>query len=211
MQLLNKIHFLRIKVLPILVKEVYPTIPDGFFNLIDDETCFQLYLAGIFSTVPGCKTEIHQFVKFGGAFKKSQKLIFLKSIKCRKSCKIADYLIRRLFVMEEEIRNIDQAADVILLIISNEGFISDEIEYPSEFQEAYLKLLELRIIQNKSGEYIPAENFNRALRWGIKKFEERKDEPSALEKIIRSKYTAGFVAGTAVAGLGYLIRISRKN
>ena len=112
--------------------------------------------------------------------------------------------------MKEDLKNVYQAADVVLMIIENEGSISDEIEYPSEFAPAYQKLMELGLIQVKNGEYVPAGNFQKAIKIGVWNYEQRKNEPSKLEQFISNKYTIGILAGTFLTGLGYFLRPGRK-
>ena len=113
--------------------------------------------------------------------------------------------------MEEDKKEIYQAAHVILLIIKNEGAISDEIEYPPEFQSAYGELLELNVIENKDGEYVAGTNFEKAYRLGIEQFREKLNQPSRLQAIIRHRYTMPIVAGTVLAGMGYIFKTGRKN
>lgn len=112
--------------------------------------------------------------------------------------------------MNENIKDVYQAADVVLMIIENEGSISDEIEYPSEFAPAYEKLLELGVIQVKNGAYVPAVGFSNARKIGVWNFEQTKHEPSKFNRIISSKYTIGIVAGTIITYLGYFMRSGKK-
>lgn len=113
--------------------------------------------------------------------------------------------------MEVDKKEIYQAAHVILLIIKNEGAISDEIEYPSEFQIAYRELLDLDIIVNKDNEYLPGANFERAYKLGVEQFREKLNQPSRLQAIIRHRYTMPIVAGTVLAGMGYIFKAGKKS
>lgn len=112
--------------------------------------------------------------------------------------------------MSENIKDVYQAADVVLMIIENEGSISDEIEYPSEFAPAYQKLLELGVIHIKNSAYVPAVGFSNARKIGVWNFEQAKNEPSRLNRLISSKYTIGIVAGTIITYLGYYLRSGKK-
>lgn len=112
--------------------------------------------------------------------------------------------------MKEDLKDVYQAADVVLMIIENEGSISDEIEYPSEFAPAYQKLMELGVIQTKNGEYVPATNFHRAHKMGTWNYEQRKNDPSKLEQFLSNKYTIGIIAGTFLTGIGYFLRPGKK-
>lgn len=67
----------------------------------------------------------------------------------------------------ESKEEIFKTADVILLIINNEGKLVDDIEYPSEFRRAYQLLQELDIIKSEEGKFTPSKKFS----VGIKKRE----------------------------------------
>lgn len=112
--------------------------------------------------------------------------------------------------MQDDKKEVYQAAHVIMLIIQNEGAISDEIEYPSEFKAAYTELLDLNIIRNKDGEFVPGVNFDKAFKLGVEQFKEKLNQPSRLETIIRHRYTMPIVAGTVLAGMGYIFKAGKR-
>lgn len=92
-----------------------------------------------------------------------------------------------------------RAADVILKIIKNEGTIADDLEYPSEFQPAYLKLMELDIVRIREGEFLPGTNFQSACSLGIEKFIERREQQPQVKNSAFKILIGGILATT-----GYL-------
>ena len=89
-----------------------------------------------------------------------------------------------------------RAADVILKIIKNEGTIADDIEYPSEFQPAYLKLMELDIIRIRKGEFIPGAFFKSACHLGVRKYIERKEQQPQVKNSVFKILMGGILATT---------------
>ena len=87
------------------------------------------------------------------------------------------------------------AADVILKIIKNEVTIADDWEYPSEFQPAYLKLMEFDIVRIRESEFIPGANFQSACNLGIGKFIERREQQPQVRKSA-FKILIGGILGT---------------
>lgn len=119
--------------------------------------------------------------------------------------------------MLEEISDVYQAAEVILLIIHYEGEIEDIIEYPPEFEEAYIELLERKIIKKGEGKYMPGENFSKAYPLGYKKYLEKiakqikAREPSKFRKYVSNKPALGILAGAIFLTAGYLMKPEKKS
>lgn len=97
------------------------------------------------------------------------------------------------------------AANVILKIIRNEGSIADDVEYPSEFQPAYLKLLELDIVRIRKEEFIPGTNFNAACELGIGKYLEKRKQKPQVESSAFKVFIGGILATTH-----YLWNVGRR-
>ena len=112
--------------------------------------------------------------------------------------------------MEEAEKDIYQAAEVILLIIKYEGEIEDIIEYPTEFEEAYKKLLEYKIIKKGEEKYLPDTNFDKAHAMGFRKYIENLNKPSKIKKYITSKPALGILAGAVLVTAGYWMRAEKK-
>ncbi|MGB7842786.1 MAG: hypothetical protein WBL21_08360 [Salinimicrobium sp.] len=111
--------------------------------------------------------------------------------------------------MEENINEDYQAAEVVMLIIQNEGKIEQGPEDPSEFEPAYQILLSLQIIVEREGEYFPGPNFQRANKLGLREFLRRK-ELTEQTPSTRNKWLAGIAGGAILAGIGYMLRSGRK-
>ena len=107
--------------------------------------------------------------------------------------------------MEEKINEIYQAAEVVMLIIQNEGMIEPGPEDPTEFQPAYDQLLSLKIIREREGEFLPGPNFERASKLGFREFLRRKlladQKPSG-----RNRWMAGIAGGAFLTAIGYMMR-----
>lgn len=112
--------------------------------------------------------------------------------------------------MQEEKKDIHQAAEVILMIISYEGEIEDLIEYPSEFEDAYKELVSHKIIKVKEGKYVPDENFKKASAKGYRKYLKDLENPPAYKKFLASKPALGVVAGAIIVATGYLLQSNRR-
>ncbi|MGB7786247.1 MAG: hypothetical protein WBL27_09115 [Salinimicrobium sp.] len=110
--------------------------------------------------------------------------------------------------MEENYNEVHQAAEVVLLIIQNEGKIEQGPEDPSEFKPAYELLLALNIIVEREGEYFPGSNFEKTTKIGFREFLRRK-EISDQRPSTRHKWLAGFAGGAILASIGYLLRPGR--
>lgn len=107
--------------------------------------------------------------------------------------------------MEENYNEVYQAAEVVMLIIQNEGKVEQGLEDPSEFQPAYELLLSLKIIQEREGEFLPGPNFEKASKLGLKEFLRRK-ELADRQSSTRNKWVAGIAGGALLGTLGYLLR-----
>ncbi|UJH90420.1 hypothetical protein LZ575_16525 [Antarcticibacterium sp. 1MA-6-2] len=112
--------------------------------------------------------------------------------------------------MQEEKKDVHQAAEVILMIISYEGEIEDLIEYPSEFEDAYKELLSHKIIKLKDGKYIPDVNFKKASTKGYRKYLEDLENPPAYKKFLASKPAIGVVAGAILVASYYILQSNRR-
>lgn len=108
--------------------------------------------------------------------------------------------------MQDERKDIYQAAEVILLIIKHEGEIEEAIEYPPEFEDAYTELLSHKIIKQKEGKYLPDENFEKASKFGFRKYLENLHKPSRYKKLIANKPVLGIIAGGLILTAGFLLR-----
>ena len=111
--------------------------------------------------------------------------------------------------MEENINEVYQAAEVVMLIIQNEGKIEQGPEDPSEFMPAYQQLLSLRIITEREGEFLPGSNFEKAAKYGFREFLRRK-ELADRQTSTRNKWAAGIAGGALLGTLGYFLRPGRK-
>ena len=111
--------------------------------------------------------------------------------------------------MEEKSNEVDQAAEVVMLIIQNEGKIEQGPEDPSEFQPAYQILLSLHIIVERESEYLPGPNFERAGRLGFREFLKRK-QLADQHPTARGKWLAGIAGGAVLATIGFMLRPGRK-
>ena len=111
--------------------------------------------------------------------------------------------------MQEEKKDVLQAAEVILMIMQYEGEIEDLIEYPSEFEDAYKELVNYKVIKLQEGKYVPDENFGKASRHGFRKYIERLANPPAYKKFLASKPALGVMAGAFVVAAGYLYNQGR--
>ncbi len=107
--------------------------------------------------------------------------------------------------MEENINEVYQAAEVVMLIIQNEGKIEQGPEDPSEFMPAYQQLLSLRIIVEKEEEFLPGPNFEIASKLGLKEFLRRK-ELAERQSSTRKKWMAGIAGGALLGTLGYVLK-----
>lgn len=106
------------------------------------------------------------------------------------------------------------AADVILLIIRNEGALVDDIEYPQEFINAYAMLQNFDIIKSDGGKFVAATNFDAAGKLGVQKFVERElaraEAAKARNKQVKQLGVAAF-STAAVAVAGYFYRRRKKS
>lgn len=107
--------------------------------------------------------------------------------------------------MEENYNEVHQAAEVVMLIIQNEGKIEQGPEDPSEFQPAYEQLLSLKIIREGDGEYLPGPNFEPASKIGFKEFI-RKKALAEQRAATRNKWAAGIAGGALLGTLGYVLK-----
>lgn len=112
--------------------------------------------------------------------------------------------------MQEEKKDVHQAAEVILMIISYEGEIEDLIEYPSEFEDAYKELMSHRIIKVRDGKYIPDENFKKVAAKGYRKYLQELENPPAYKKFLASKPAIGVFAGAILVAAGYLLQSNKR-
>lgn len=108
--------------------------------------------------------------------------------------------------MQDERKDIYQAAEVILLIIKHEGEIEEAIEYPPEFEDAYVELLNFKIIKQREGKYLPDENFEKASKQGFKKYVENLSKTSQYKKLIANKPALGIIAGAIILTAGFLLK-----
>ena len=113
----------------------------------------------------------------------------------------------------EQKREVFKTADVVLLIISNEGELVDDIEYPVEFRRAYKFLEKLDIVKSHEGKFVPSKNFESALKNGVERYKENQ----LLEKVVLRKqkfqqrnFGVAIVSSLAVVVAGYLYRKQRK-
>ena len=111
--------------------------------------------------------------------------------------------------MEEHNSETCQAAEVVMLIVQNEGKIEQGPEDPSEFQPAYELLLSLKIIKEQEGEFLPGPNFEKAAKIGLKEFL-RKMQLREQQPRNRNKWIAGITGGALLAAVGYLLRPGRN-
>lgn len=111
--------------------------------------------------------------------------------------------------MEENKNEVYQAAEVIMLIIQNEGKIEQCPEDPSEFQPAFQMLLSLNIIVEREGEYLAGASFGRASKLGFREFLRRK-QLADKRPSNRNKWLAGFAGGAILASIGYMLRPGRN-
>lgn len=112
--------------------------------------------------------------------------------------------------MEQERKDVFQAAEVILLIMKYEGEIEDLIEYPSEFEDAYQELLKYKVIKSGEGKYLPGENFKRAYELGFKNYLYKINNPSGLQKMVKTKPVIGLLAGALLVTAGYLYKSGKR-
>lgn len=106
------------------------------------------------------------------------------------------------------------AAEVVLLIIKNEGNLEHDLEYPAEFSEAYRLLLNLDVIQLLDEKFLPSRNFDAAQRVGVQKFLEAENyKKEALEKrrSQNKKIRVALFSSAAIAITGYFIRRTKAN
>ena len=111
--------------------------------------------------------------------------------------------------MEENKKEIYRAAEVIMLIIKNEGQMEYSLEDQSEFQPAYDKLLALDIIQFCDEWLVPGANFEKASRSGLEEFLRRK-QLAEQRPSHRNKWLAGIAGGAVLAAIGYMLRQERN-
>lgn len=114
----------------------------------------------------------------------------------------------------ESNKDIIAAAEVVLLIVKNEGELEDDLEYPAEFSKAYQLLLNLNVIQLADGKFLPSRNFDAAYRTGVQKFmEDEKSKSEALERrrSQNQKVHLAIISSAAIAIAGYFIRKTRSN
>lgn len=105
------------------------------------------------------------------------------------------------------------AADVILLIIRNEGELVDDIEYPQEFINAYAMLQNFNIIKIDQGKFVAAGNFDAATKQGVQNFVERELEKAEAAKVRNRQVKQVGIAAlstAAVAMAGYFYRKAKK-
>lgn len=112
--------------------------------------------------------------------------------------------------MREDRKDVLQAAEVILLIIKYEGEIEDAIEYPPEFEDAYQNLLFYKIIEQREGKFVPAENFKKASDLGFEKYVYNLNNPTGLRKLLNNKPAMGIFAGAIFFTAGYLLKPGKK-
>lgn len=106
------------------------------------------------------------------------------------------------------------AAEVVLLIIKNEGELEDDFEYPVEFPEAYKLLRALDVIQLVEEKFLPSKNFDAAHRVGVQKFLEGENyRKEALERrrSQNKKVHVAVFSSAAIAIAGYFIRRAKAN
>ena len=111
-------------------------------------------------------------------------------------------------------RDVITAAEVVLLIIWNEGELEDDMEYPLEFTQAYELLLTFDVIQLNNGKFLPSRNFDSAYRTGIQKF--IKEEISKKEAIERrrsqnQKISLAIFSSAAIGMAGYFIKKAKAS
>ncbi|GAB2762267.1 hypothetical protein [Salinimicrobium soli] len=111
--------------------------------------------------------------------------------------------------MEDNTYKVIQAAEVVMLIIQNEGQMEHSLEDLSEFQPAYELLLSLNIIQDRDELLVPGPNFERASKLGVKEYLRRK-ELADQKPSNRNKWVAGIAGGALLAAVGYLLRPGRN-
>lgn len=114
---------------------------------------------------------------------------------------------------EEVERETFTAADVILLIIRNEGELVDDIEYPQEFINAYAMLQAFDVIRSQEGKFISGPNFGAATKLGVQNFVERELARAEAEKNRGKQVRKVGIAALStavVAAAGYLYRRKKK-
>lgn len=114
----------------------------------------------------------------------------------------------------ESNKEIITAAEVVLLIVKNEGELEDDLEYPSEFTQAYELLLTHDIIRLVDRKFLPSRKFDAAHRVGVQKFlEGEKYKKEALEKrrSQNKKVRVAVFSSAAIAIAGYFIRRTKTN
>lgn len=106
------------------------------------------------------------------------------------------------------------AADVILLIIRNEGELVDDIDYPQEFINAYAMLQAFDIIKSEEGKFISGTNFGAATKLGVQEFVERElaraEAGKTRDKQVRTLSIAA-VSTAVVAAARYLYRRKKSS
>ena len=106
------------------------------------------------------------------------------------------------------------AAEVVMLIIKNEGELEDDLEYPAEFSEAYRLLLALEVIQLVEEKFLPSINFDAAHRIGVQKFlesENFKKETLERRRSQNKNVRVAVFSSAAVAIAGYFIKRAKAN
>lgn len=104
----------------------------------------------------------------------------------------------------EKTDDVLRTAEVVVLMIKNEGKLVDSITYPPEFNRATDILLNYRILEKKLGRYIPGQNFISAYKMGVRNYVQETD--GGIRKALIERYPMGIISFLAVIAAGFYLK-----